>query len=318
MPDKYRVAVFAHNEEHKILAALRSIEQAVPPDADLRAVVLANGCSDRTVPLVLTFMKEHPWVQLALIPLPSKTHAWNLYVHHIADDAPVHFFMDGDCRVSPNGLALMLDVWRQHPHAHAVAGFPLSDRHAFIYQAVMRKARLVFGNLYAIAGAHLERIRMAGVHLPVGTRGEDHLVTRLLWRESFVIEKCDNRLVVYREDAGYVFDSLQPWRLRDWRTFFRRRINYRLRTYHIRALDPLHPRDWPRTTDAINRQILQELDEHPPAAWDWVGRALRRRLRRMYPRPDSAYYEDLLGRFPNYQLITAQTPPSAYELLLES
>jgi Glycosyl transferase family 2 len=61
----YSVGVMAYNEETNILRSLRAIiEQESRKTRIAEIIVVASGCTDRTVPLVQAFMRDQPLVRL--------------------------------------------------------------------------------------------------------------------------------------------------------------------------------------------------------------------------------------------------------------
>src|SRR5207249_5903809 len=100
--------------------------------------------------------------------------------------------------------------------------------------------------------------------------------TEIRWRQN-----------TYHPQAGYRFRPLRPYAWRDWRSYWNRRVRYGLRELQIPEIDDIPLTELPATMDAINRRILGRLDSQPPTWMDFVGRAVHRRLRRMYPTPVS-------------------------------
>src|SRR3712207_2065102 len=104
LPQRLRVAVFAHNVQASIRATLQSIIQSSPYGSDLRIYVLANGCTDRTLEHVREFQTAYPFIIPVVTSFGDKACTWNKYVYDYADESPCHFFMDGDVQCTGRSL----------------------------------------------------------------------------------------------------------------------------------------------------------------------------------------------------------------------
>lgn len=285
----FRIALFAHNEEQGIAGAIESLLRSYSTDNPLRIHVMINGCTDRTLDVVQSF--KHPAVIPVVLSIADKCNAWNHYVHQLADDSPCHFFMDGDLRFRPNTLERMAEELLSHPEACVIAGSPQSGRNREYYQDIQRRWSWVYGGLYGVAAHRLKLIQDLGIRLPLGLKGNDHVITQLLTGDLPAREpRLASRMLV-KPDLGYVFDALQPFKIQDLKAYWKRSVTYCLRQFQIVELEK-NLDDLPSTMDAINRTILGNLNArrlfHP------VERTVRSRLRRMYPAANSAYYEKML------------------------
>jgi len=291
----FRIAIFAHNEERFIERAIQSVVASAPDGANFKVYVLINGSKDRTAEIVRRISKENHTVTTVEIELGDKCNAWNTYVYYFADDAPLHFFMDGDCRCSPQALEKMAACLERSPQAVAVGGVPQSGRSRAIYRQYQKDWGWVFGNLYAVRHEHLAHIRDAGLRLPIGLKGNDHFVTRFLHAPLPDTSGRVPSQVVFDEDAGYLFDCLDPFSLADARIYWNRLIVYRLRQRQIPLLNDLPLDQLPEAVDQVNRQILTEISRGPMRYLHPIEFALYRRLRRMYSSENAMFYGDKLG-----------------------
>jgi glycosyltransferase involved in cell wall biosynthesis len=286
--DGFRVALFAYNEERRVGHAIASLLRAHVP---LKIFVLINGCTDRTLEVVRSF--DDPAVTPVLLDIADKCNAWNYYVYHLADDAPCHFFMDGDVRCRPGTLERMADELLAHPEATVIAGAPQSGRNRAYYQDIQRRWNWVYGNLYGVAAHRIRRIIDLGIRLPLGLKGNDHVITQLLTGDLPAREPRLGSRMLVKPDLGYEFDPLQPFRPVDLKIYWKRRVTYCLRQFQIGELEK-NLLELPATMDTINRTILERLNArslflHP------IERAVRARLRRMYPTANARYYDKLLN-----------------------
>jgi len=291
-PECLRVAIFAHNEERAIAAAVQSVIAATPKGCDLKAFVLINGCTDNTKTVVDRLAKSFSCVIPVVIPYPDKQHpdkchAWNTYVYELADDSECHFFMDGDGRCSRDSLVQMWRTLMGQVNAQAIAGMPLSGRNCKMYQGLVTKYGWLFGNLYAIKTSRLRRLQQASLRMPLGLIFEDDVATRFVQARQFDSLTRYSEQVAYHPEAGFVFDSLKWYRIRDWQTYWRRLGTYCLGNLQILKLDKILLTALPQTMDDINRSILSDLEATRLSAHQLRPRLVRARLRRMYSTTDA-------------------------------
>jgi glycosyltransferase involved in cell wall biosynthesis len=108
------VVIPARDEEAFVATALASLETQRLPLEQLEAMVVANGCADRTADAVRTFAAQHPDLRLRLVELP--TASVSAAKNRGAAEARGHLllFLDADSRVAPD---LLSTIW-----ARATAG----------------------------------------------------------------------------------------------------------------------------------------------------------------------------------------------------
>lgn len=224
------IAVFAHDEAERILPCLDSVYGGAPP-RPFEIHVLANGCRDNTEALVSAYASTHPEVRLHRIALGDKANAWNLYVHERSLHAALHCFVDGDVRLVPGAIAALAAALDGAPAANAAAGLPDGGRNVAGFAAEVRESHALAGNLYALSGRFVTRLRAAGLRLPVGLIGDDSWVGALALMDLDPHGGWQKSRVAVAEAARFVFDSLRWHRPRDARLYWRRRIRYGLRRW---------------------------------------------------------------------------------------
>lgn len=271
----WAVAVFAHNEAANIAASLASIHVAVP-GVSIQVVVLANGCSDRTVNVVRDLAASNADLRLVEISLADKANAWNHYIHEIVASQPLrqaemHVFVDGDIRLVPGSLVALATALEDMPAINAAGGFPANGRDREAWCRRMMVNGTLAGGLYALRGDFVDRLRQRNIRIPQGLIGEDWLVSH--FAKSDLLPLADNSYSISRiafpVAAGFSFRSLDPWRWRDWLVHLRRLWRYALRGVQFEMLfewllyQP--PEALPRTVEQIYRQAL------PPSRMKWIG-----------------------------------------------
>lgn len=232
----YPVAVFAYNEERLIERSLDAV-LAAADGLDIEVFVLINGCRDRTEDVVREYARSHPQVRPCHIPVGDKSNAWNVFVHELAGPAEALFFVDGDVRVQPGAFALLLQTLHEQPEAHIASGLMANGRSRDI---LARDVHGLAGNLYAVRGSFMQRLRGMGLKLPFGMIGDDSLLAAYAkfdlddtpgWHEERV------RLV---PEAGFIIHRLSPFSWADIRLYLRRRVRYALRHWQIQMFRMHH------------------------------------------------------------------------------
>lgn len=138
------IGMMAWNEEDSIGTTLESLfrqsvfERLCARRAQCEILVLANGCTDRTVPLARDLFarmkREHPWprgftARVIDLPEPGRNNAWNRFVHEFsAVEARYIALMDADIvfhhRDTIHSLIATLE---ERPHVHATSGRQCKD-----------------------------------------------------------------------------------------------------------------------------------------------------------------------------------------------
>jgi glycosyltransferase involved in cell wall biosynthesis len=237
----WSLAVFAHNESGRIGAALQSIVHAAA-GMDVEVWVLANGCTDATSDEVRACAALLPDLWLAEIDVADKANAWNVYVHELitperAGGIETYFFMDGDVRLEPDALGLLAAALNAVPSAKAAGGMPATGRDRDSWRARMVKNGVLAGNLYALRGTFLDRVRQRVIRMPVGLIGEDLFLSWLVATElgqSSGVE--DGPQCIFSPEAEFSFRSLSPMRPQDYRTYARRKWRYAVRALQLEML----------------------------------------------------------------------------------
>jgi glycosyltransferase involved in cell wall biosynthesis len=220
------VGIFAHNEERVILECLRSVDQP-----GVRPFVLLNGCTDGTERVVEAFVREGGRAEIVRIARGDKANAWNVFVHEAGPPADVWYFVDADVTIEAGAFEALANTLRRHPGANAAAAVPRSGRSRAWMTQLVTVERLLMGNLYALNGAFVDRLRHRGTRMPVGYIGEDGWITSMAkwdgdpagpWREDRVEPS---------PEAGYSYRSFSPMVPSDWRKYWRRRVRYSLRHF---------------------------------------------------------------------------------------
>lgn len=267
------VAVLAHNEERRIGACLASLPLG---DPGVAVHVVVNGSRDRTAEIARGFagVTVHDWAE------GGKARSWNRFMLDTPGvDGEVFAFVDGDAEVAPgslHALAAALD----DPPVNAASALPLNGRGAARYRAEMTASRGLFGDLYALSGRFVAKLRASGIRLPQDLVGDDSLIGALaktdLADES---DWRDERVRVVAE-AGFLCEPtrLTPASLRNQ---YRRMVNYSVRHFQNRIVSEIMRGPGPaglpaRMADLYPLWLARFAPRPHPPCWWFDRRALAR------------------------------------------
>jgi len=238
--ETWPVGIFAHNEERHIVACLESLNSAAQHHA-LGLYVLVNGCTDGTERAVLDYARLHPNVHLVSITLGDKANAWNRFVHDVAPESDVVFFMDGDVEAEPGALDALAAALVDDVGANAACAIPATGRNRERMIADAHVERGILGNLYCVRGSFIRRLRQKSIKMPVGLIGDDSIIGALLAWDLEPSRSWEPKRIAITNDprAQFRFTSMSPWRWRDIRKYWRRLIRYSMRGYQNKMLGRL-------------------------------------------------------------------------------
>lgn len=235
--NSWPVAVFARNERANIIRCLDALI-AAEPEQPLDIFVIVNGCTDGTDAIVREYSRDNPLVHLVSVKEGDKSNAWNIYAHSVAPTNAVHFFTDGDVEVCRGALSKLRLALLENPDANGAAAAPMAGRSVESMRRQVQENHELMGNLYAIRGSFLERMRRKNIRLPIGFIGEDGLVGALLKWDLNPREGWNPNRVVPCVDACFTFRSVSPFYPRHWRLYWKRLLRYRLRRHQSMLIGP--------------------------------------------------------------------------------
>lgn len=224
------VGIFAHNEARRIAACLASLPLE---RRDIVFHLLINGATDQTAAIARTVAGQYPSLVIHELTLGGKARTWNRFVHEILPAAmpATVIFMDGDAQIAPGSLDALGRALVTQRSVNAVAGLPLNGRSHVQYQAMIREEGGLFGDLYALRGSFLQRIRDSELRLPVDLVGDDGLVAAWAATDLGPDAYWDRARQGYAEDAGFFCEPVALTSPRGWRMQYKRWISYATRHY---------------------------------------------------------------------------------------
>ncbi|MEO0699682.1 MAG: glycosyltransferase [Pseudomonadota bacterium] len=269
-----RIVVMAHNEERRIATCLSSLPLS---EAGVAAHVIVNGSSDRTAEIARRFagagVREYEQ--------GGKARSWNRFVLEEADPADAFVFVDGDAEITPGSVGALLATLDAHPHANAASGMPCNGRGVEAYRQYIRDEHGVFGDLYALRGSFVERLRQSAIRLPEDLIGDDSLIGAMAKTDLGNEDHWDESRVMPCEEAGFLCEPTQL-SLASLGAQYKRMINYSVRHYQNRIVSEIMrgpgPVGLPRhLASEYGRWLPRFAKRRHPLLW-WVDRAALRRM----------------------------------------
>jgi glycosyltransferase involved in cell wall biosynthesis len=197
---------------------------------------MENGSRDDTAKVAREAAAKDQRIQVHELKLGDKSNAWNEYVHGIAPDAAMHVFIDGDVRPASGALEALAEALAKAPDAYAAAALPASGRSRRAWSELLSREHYLSGNLYALRGETIDRFREQSIRLPVGSVGEDGLLS-YLFVTDFAAGRDDSHRerIAVAKDALFEFDSLRA-NPRDFALYMKRLKRYSLRHFQKQVL----------------------------------------------------------------------------------
>ncbi|OJW69835.1 MAG: family 2 glycosyl transferase [Sphingomonadales bacterium 63-6] len=272
------LAILAHNEERRIASCLASLPLGA---SDVAVHVVVNGSSDRTAEIARGFAG----VTVHEYPEGGKSRSWNRFVFDTPDIAAECFvFVDGDAEVLPGSVEALAKALAADPQANAAAAMPRNGRHAEAYRQAMIAQHGMFGDLYALSGRFIDRMRAMGIRLPEDLIGDDGLLCAMAKTGLHNEDHWRDQRVIPCPEAGFL---CQPASLLAPATLlvqYRRMINYSVRHFQNRIISDIMrgegPGGLPRRLAALYPEWLPRFAPRRHPVWWWFDRKALARMAR--------------------------------------
>jgi len=271
------ITILAHNEQRRIAACLNSIPDDLPNCA---IHVVVNGSSDATARIARDLNKPNTVVHE--FAEGGKSRSWNRFVFHTLHSfADIHIFVDGDAELVRGSVPALVATLRSNPHANLASAIPANGRKAAYYAAQMMTEHGVFGDLYALKGSFLARMKEAGIRLPNDLIGDDGLIGALAKTDLQHEDHWDNTRVQICTDAGFLCQPVHLGNPSTLRGQYRRMINYSVRHFQNKIITAIMrstgPIGLPQQLVSMYPQWLPKFaPRRDPRVWWFDVRALNR------------------------------------------
>jgi glycosyltransferase involved in cell wall biosynthesis len=270
-----QVVIFAHNEERRIAGCINSL----PLTSDtFEFHLLVNGTTDQTAAIARGLTGHFSHFHIHDLPEGGKARTWNHFVDHLFDEAaPAVLFVDGDAEVVPGALEAMVETLAANPQANGVNALPLAGRKQDAYREQMLEDHGLFGALYGLGGAFLNRLKASGIRLPLDLIGDDGLIAALAKTSLQDESHWDKTRIANCPAARFRFE-VADWRVpATWGQQWRRMVNYSVRRYQNMIISNIMRGPGPaglpatmRETYAAHMHLFDIRAAHAP--FDWLAK----------------------------------------------
>jgi glycosyltransferase involved in cell wall biosynthesis len=275
------ITVLAHNEAGRIAACLNSLPLG---DRDVVIHVVVNGSSDETANIAREVGARYDNLLVHEYAQGGKARSWNRF---LLDELPafhnVHIFVDGDAEVVPGSITAMAAMLHDIPAANAISAMPNNGRKMHYYQEAMRRRHGLFGDLYALRGSFLARIKAQGIRLPDDLVGDDGLIGALAKTDLSDESDWRDSRVVTCEAAGFLCEPVSMLNPASWRMQYHRMVSYSIRHFQNRLVSAIMrstgPTGLPRQMASVYADNLPMLRPRAEFPTYWFDRIALRRMR---------------------------------------
>lgn len=280
------IAVLAHNEEARIAACLNSLPLG---EKDVAIHVIVNGSTDATAAIAVGVAAAARNVTVHIFREGGKARSWNRFLFDELDGFhETHIFVDGDAEIVPGSIEALKLALKEKPQANAAAGLPINGRKMAYYQQEMRREHGLFGDLYAVRGDFLQRMKQGGIRLPDDVIGDDGLICAMAKTDLGDESQWNDYRVAVCEGAGFLCAPVSALSPLSWRMQYRRMINYSVRHYQnamiSRIMRDTGSKGLPRLLSDIYRRELPDMQPRGRPELFWFDRlALKRMARAVEP-----------------------------------
>lgn len=280
------IAVLAHNEAARIATCLRSLPLNNP---EVAIHVVVNGSTDATASIAADIASTASNVRVHVFKEGGKARSWNRFLFdQLTAFHATHVFVDGDAEIVPGSIAALEATLKAQPGANAAAGLPMNGRKMAYYQQAMRAEHGLFGDLYALRGDFLSRMKAANIRLPDDVIGDDGLICAMAKTDLADESQWRDQRVAICEGAGFLCAPVRLLSPASWQMQYRRMINYSVRHFQnamiSRIMRDCGPKDLPRQMANLYRRELPSMRPRAQLGLFWFDRiALRKMARAVAP-----------------------------------
>lgn len=274
------IAVLAHNEEARIAACLNSLPLG---EKHVAIHVIVNGSTDATAAIAGGVAAATRNVMVHIFREGGKARSWNRFLFDELDGFhETHIFVDGDAEIVPGSIEALKLALKAKPRANAASGLPMNGRKMAYYQQAMRREHGLFGDLYAVRGDFLQRMKQGDIRLPDDVIGDDGLICAMAKTDLGDESHWNDYRVAVCEGAGFLCTPVSALSPKSWRMQYRRMINYSVRHYQnamiSRIMRDTGPKGLPRLLSDIYRRELPGMQPRVRPELFWFDRLALKRM----------------------------------------
>ncbi|HEY4042244.1 MAG TPA: glycosyltransferase family A protein [Rhodopila sp.] len=304
----WNVAVFCRNEQESIGRSIESIARASRAKRGLISLIV-NGSTDRSAATALAAAQAcGAAIKVYEIRHGDKANAMNRFFYDLRADADCYFFVDGYARIGEAALGALETCLLTRPEVVAATGVATNGRTMSRQsEPTLLYGGQLHGQLHALRKDFIDRMVARRIRVPIGLYYGDGLIGSMAMHDLDPINVAWHPgRIGSSPDATYEIPTLSPFRVRDLRRQFHRKVRQmrgRLENLAIRSIVYVHGYEGlPTYAD----DMIQAYLEHNPlprmTSVNRLFRALALRQVRERKRPDPVQMEPvLIGRLEGSQ-----------------
>ena len=192
-----------------------------------------------------------------------------------------YVFVDGDAEVIPGSIQALARLLTDHPQANCAAGLPCNGRRAPEYRRQMMATHGMFGDLYALDGGFVARLRNSGIRLPEDLIGDDSLIGALAKTGLASEDEWDEDRLLPCIEAGFLCEPTRLLSAASTINQYRRMTSYSIRHFQNAIVSAIMrdsgPAGLPRSMAELYEEWLPRFVPRRHSLWWWFDvRALAR------------------------------------------
>lgn len=274
------ITVLAHQEEARITTCMNSLPLG---DESIAIHIIVNGSTDRTATIARDFAVHHANVTVHEFVEGGKSRSWNRFIFDtLAAFHPVHVFVDGDAEVAAGSIAALASTLASNRRANAASALPLNGRKVEHYRQAMRREHGLFGDLYALRGDFLARMKAMHIRLPDDLVGDDGLLAAMAKTDLENEDNWDDSRVAVCDGAGFLCEPVRLADPQSWQLQYRRMINYSVRHLQNRMISKIMrsigPKGLPQQMAELYPTELADCAPRASVPEIWFDRLALRRM----------------------------------------
>ncbi len=197
-------------------------------------------------------------------------------------EADAYVFVDGDAQVLPGSVDALCAAL-ETSGANAASGLPANGRRADAYRASMLRQHGLFGDLYALSGDFVRRLRESGLRLPEDLIGDDGLIGALAKTNLADESHWQDERVMPVASAGFLCEPVSL-NLASLNMQAKRMRNYSMRHFQNRIISRIMRKQGPGGLPARMADLYRQYLPGFRPRWDpryyWFDRQALAQMRR--------------------------------------
>jgi hypothetical protein len=296
----WNVAVFCRNERGSVARCIDSIVDASRERRTLITLIVNGSTDDSATPALDAAHRHGAAMSVFVIAHGDKANAINHFLHTLREPARYYFFLDAYVKIGRDALTAMETCLASRPEIVAATGIAMNGRTMRHHtQPTLNHGARLHGQMHALRPDFVERLTARRLRLPIGLYYGDGLMGSMAMHDLDPLHnEWDPKRIGGSLEASYEIPTLSPFRVRDLRRQFQRKVRQmrgRLENLAIRGIVYQHGYEGlPEYADDMVNAHLSRHATPGAALLDRPFQLLALRQIREASRPDPALLRPVL------------------------